>query len=124
MVKNCGHRARREAGERWTLDNIVRNPIRGWDSRGYLRGISYDELRRPTALTVTGNGLINILAERTIYGDSKSGGPLNPEQTNHRGKVYQAYDAAGIVTSLGQNEGYDFKCNPLRGKLQLLAGAS
>lgn len=124
MVKNCVHRASMEAGERWTLDNIVRNPIRGWDSRGYLRGISYDELRRPTALTVTGNGLINILAERTIYGDSKSGGPLNPEQTNHRGKVYQAYDAAGIVTSLDQNEGYDFKGNPLRGKRQLLAGAS
>ena len=104
-----------EAGERWTLGNITGKAIREWDSRGYLRAIRYDELQRPTGLNISGNGLNNILAEKTIYGDSESGGPTNPEQTNHRGKVYQAYDATGLVTSLGvnpltnQNEGYDFK---------------
>ena len=130
MLNNRIHQASMESGERWMLGNIMGKPIRGWDSRGYLRAVSYDELRRPTGLIVSGNGLSSILAEKTIYGDSRLGGPSTPEQTNHRGKVYQAYDAAGIVASMGvnpltnQNEGFDFKGNPLRGSRQLLAGAS
>jgi RHS repeat-associated protein len=130
MTRNRIHQASMEAGERWMLKNIMGKPIRGWDGRGFMRAISYDELQRSTSLTVTGNGLNNILAEKTVYGDSKVGGPLNPEQTNHRGRIYQAYDAAGVVTSLGvnpstnQNEGYDFKGNPLRKSRQLLGGDS
>jgi len=130
MLKNRIHQASMEAGERWMLNNVAGKPIRGWDSRGFMRTISYDELQRPISLTVTGNGLNSILAEKTIYGDSQPGGPSNPEQTNHRGKIYQTYDAAGMITSLGvnpstnQNEGFDFKGNPLRVSRQLLAGAS
>lgn len=130
MLKNRIHQASMEAGERWMLGNIVGKPIRGWDGRGYLRAASYDELQRPSGLTVTGNGWNNILVEKTVYGDSRLGGPTNPEQTNHRGKVYQAYDVAGVIASIGvnpltnQNEGYDFKGNPLREKRQLVAGAS
>jgi RHS repeat-associated protein len=130
MTRNRIHQASMEAGERWMLKNIMGKPIRGWDVRGFMRAISYDELQRSTSLTVTGNGLNSILAEKTIYGDSRVGGPLSPEQTNHRYKVYQTYDAAGVATSMGlnpstnQNEGYDFKGNPLRGSRQLLAGDS
>jgi RHS repeat-associated protein len=128
MLKNRLHQASMEAGERWTLNNVMGNPIRRWDTRGFMRTIDYDELQRPALLNVTGNGLNNALAEKTIYGDSTQGRPLNPERTNHRTRVFQAYDAAGIVTNLGvnpatgQNEGYDFKGNLLRSSRQLLNG--
>jgi RHS repeat-associated protein len=130
MLKNRIHQASMEAGERWMLNNVAGKAIRRWDSRGFMQAIHYDELQRAIGLNVTGNGLNNILAEKTVYGDSKSGGPPNPEQTNHRTKVFQAYDAAGIVASVGtdpatgKNEGYDFKGNLLRGSRQLLAGNS
>jgi len=128
MLKNSLHQASMEAGERWMLNNVMGKPIRAWDSRGFMRTISYDELQRPVLLNIIGNGLNNVLAEKIIYGDSKQGGPANPEQTNHRSKVFKAYDAAGIVTNLrvnpatGQSEGYDFKDNLLRSSRQLLAG--
>ena len=73
MLKNRIHQASMEAGERWMLGNILSKPIRGWDSRSYLRAVSYDELQRPTGLIVSGDGLNNILAEKTIYGDSQTG---------------------------------------------------
>jgi len=127
MLKNRIHQASMEAGERWMLNNVKNKPIHEWDSRGFMRTMSLDELQRPAGLIITGNGLNNILAEKMLYGDSRVGGASNPEQTNHRGKVYQVYDAAGIVTSLGvnpstnQTEGYDFKGNPLCSSRQILA---
>jgi hypothetical protein len=83
MLKKRIHQGSMEAGQRWMLGNVAGKPIRGWDSRGFMRTISYDELQRPTGLTVTGNGLNSVPAEKSIYGDSKHGGPPNPEQTNH-----------------------------------------
>ena len=89
--------------------------------------MSYDELGRLIALNVSGDALNNILAEKTVYGDTAIGGPANPEQTNLRGKVYQVYDAAGFVTNLAispitnQNQGYDFKGNLLRSSRAILA---
>ena len=130
ILKNRIHQVSMEAGERWTLGNITGKAIREWDSRGFMRAIHYDELRRMIELNISGNGLNNILAEKTVYGDSRSGGPPNPEQTNHRTKVFQTYDTAGIVTTVGadpvtnENEGYDFKGNLLRTSRQLLAGNS
>lgn len=128
MLKNRLHQASMEAGERWILNNVVGKSICAWDSRGFMRTMSYDQLQRPIALNVADNTSKSILAEKTIYGDSNPGGPTTPEQTNQRGKVYQAYDAAGLVTNLGlspvtnQNEGYDFKGNLLRSNRALLTG--
>jgi RHS repeat-associated protein len=116
-----------DAGARWLLGNVADKPIRLWDARGYVRTISYDELQRPIGLTVSGNGLSNVLAEKTIYGDSKPNGPASPESLNCRGKIYQVFDAAGVVCNFGTNpltklaEGYDFNGNLLRGQRQLLA---
>jgi len=116
MLGNRIHQVSMEAGERWMLNNMAGKPIRAWDSRGFTRRISYDALQRPTGLFVNGSGLNNTLAEKTVYGDDIQEGPQNAETTNHRGKVYQVRDGAGVVSS----QEYDFKGNLLRSSRRLL----
>src|SRR5207248_76963 len=94
LLSNRLHQASMEAGERWMLGDAATKPIRTWDSRGFLRRMTYDELRRPTGLYVTEGGT-ERLAERTIYGEGQG------DTANHRTQVYQHFDAAGIVTSIG-----------------------
>ncbi len=103
------HQAGMEAGERWLLNDVAGNPFRAWDSRGFTRRMTYDELRRPTGLYVTENGA-ERLAEQTIYGESRGDG------TNHRTRVYQVRDGAGLMTSVA----YDFKGNLLESERELL----
>lgn len=110
------HQASMDAGERWTLNNAAGNPVRAWDSRGFTRTMAYDKLQRLTHLYVSGNGLTNVIAEKMVYGEDREAGPPEPENTYHRGKIYKAYDGAGIVT----NESYDFKGNLLCTNRQLL----
>jgi RHS repeat-associated protein len=98
-----------EAGERWMLNDVAGYPIRTWDSRLFLRRMTYDELRRPTGLYVTENGA-ERLAERTVYGESQG------DAANHRTRVYQVYDGAGVVT----NVSYDFKGNLQENQRRLL----
>jgi RHS repeat-associated protein len=109
LLGNRVHQASQEAGERWMLNDVTGKPIRAWDSRGFARRLTYDELRRPTGLFVTENGA-ERLAERTEYGEGQG------EATNHRGKVYRQFDQAGVVT----NAAYDFKGNLLESRRQLL----
>lgn len=103
------HQSSMEAGERWILNDVVGNPIRAWDSRRFLRRMTYDGLRRLTGLYVTENGA-ERLAEQTIYGEGQGDG------ANHRTRVYQVRDGAGIVTSTT----YDFKGNLLESRRDLL----
>jgi RHS repeat-associated protein len=105
------HQTSMEAGERWMLNDVSGKPIRGWDSRGYRRRLTYDALRRPTDLYVTENNA-ERLAERTVYGENQG------DANNHRTRVYQVYDGAGIVTSVA----YDFKGKLLEGRRDLLPG--
>jgi RHS repeat-associated protein len=109
MLGNRIHQASMEAGERWMLNDVTGKPICAWDSRGFTRRMTYDELRRPTGLNVTENGA-ERLAERTIYGEGKG------DVGNHRTRVYQVYDGAGVVT----NVEYDFKGNLLASRRELL----
>lgn len=109
LLGNRIHQASMEAGERWMLNDAVGRPIRAWDSRLFLRRMTYDELRRPTGLFVTENGA-ERLAERTVYGEGQG------DAANHRGQVYQRFDAAGVVT----NVAYDFKGNLREQKRELL----
>jgi RHS repeat-associated protein len=102
-----------DAGTRWMLNNATGNPLRSWDSRNYQMRYEYDALQRPTHLYVQPQGEAEFLAEKTVYGESLT----EPETTNHRGQVYQVYDSAGVVTSIG----YDFKGNVRRSQRQLLA---
>jgi hypothetical protein len=99
-----------EAGERWVLADVTGKPVRAWDSRGFVRRMSYDALRRPLGLYVTEGG-VERLAERTVHGEAVG------EATNHRTRVHQVFDGAGVVTSLA----YDFKGNLLDGRRELLA---
>jgi RHS repeat-associated protein len=101
-----------DAGERWLLNNVVGKPLRAWDSRDHLLRHEYDALLRPTKLFAqTGTGAEH-LTERCAYGE----GQPNDQGVNLRGKVYQLFDGAGIVT---RNE-YDFKGNLLNNSRQLL----
>jgi len=102
------HQASMKAGERWMLNDMAGKPIRAWDSRKFMRRMTYDVLRRPVGLFVTENG-VERLAERTVYGESQ--GAAN----NHMTRVFQVFDGAGRVTS----EAYDFKGN-LRSTRDLL----
>ncbi len=110
MLGNRIHQASMEAGERWTLNDVTGKPIRLWDSRGFMRRLAYDALRRPTDLFVGTLGSVR-LAEHTDYGEAQG------SSTNHRGKIYQVKDAAGVVTM----EAYDFKGNLLRSRRMLLS---
>ncbi len=100
-----------DAGERWTLNNVAGNPIRGWNSRGFETRLSYDALQRPTHLFVRQGAGAEVLAERTVYGE------IHPEAIarNLRGKVFQHYDSAGVASSWE----FDIKGNLLRGSRQL-----
>ncbi|MGI0486553.1 SpvB/TcaC N-terminal domain-containing protein [Pantanalinema rosaneae CENA516] len=92
-----------DAGERWTLTNVAGKPIRTWNSRGFTVSMTYDALQRPTQLFVRSANQSGILAECTVYGERHP----QAAQRNLKGKVYQVYDAAGVVT----NQQYDFKGN-------------
>ncbi|MCG7893952.1 MAG: FG-GAP-like repeat-containing protein [Candidatus Thiodiazotropha taylori] len=102
------HQISMEAGERWTLFDVAGNLIRAWDSRGFKRRMTYDELRRPIALYVTESG-VERLSEKTVYGENLG------DAANHRGQVYQQFDQAGTVTQ----EQYDFKGNSLKSSRQI-----
>jgi RHS repeat-associated protein len=103
------HQASMEAGERWMLNDVTGKPVRAWDGRGFTRRMTYDELRRPTGLFVAEKN-VERLAERTMYGESQGAA------SNHRARVFQVFDSAGVVTS----EKYDFKGNLERSSRDLL----
>ena len=109
LLGNRIHQASMDAGERWMLNDVAGKPLYVWDSRGFGRRMTYDLLRRPTGLYVAENAA-ERLAERTVYGEAQG------DAGNHRTRVYQVFDAAGVVTS----EAYDFKGNLLAGKRELL----
>ena len=100
-----------DAGECWLLPDVTGAPIRAWNSRGYQTRPRYDALRRPTHLFVQPQDAPEFLAEFTVYGEGHS----DDETLNLRGKAFQLYDGAGVVTT----GAYDFKGNPLHSTRQL-----
>lgn len=109
MLGNRIRQASLEAGKRWMLNDVLGKPIRAWDSRSFTRRMTYDALRRPIDLLVAKTG-VERLAERIVYGESRG------DAKNHRARVYQTFDGAGVVT----NESYDFKGNLTLSKRELL----
>ena len=110
-ANNPIHQVSMDAGERWTLSNVVGNPLRAWDSRGHQFRTTCDALQRPTHLFVKREDGAEALVERTVFGEAHP----DAEVLNLSGQLYQHYDGAGVVTS----EEFDFKGNPLRGSRQL-----
>ncbi len=104
-----------DSGDRRVLMDIAGAPIRAWDSRGHVVRSVYDELRRPLRSFVTGVDTVDpnreILFQQTVYGEAQG------DALNHRSRIFQVFDGAGVVTS----DAYDFKGNPLLGSRQLLA---
>ncbi len=107
-----------DAGERWMLNDVNGKPLLGWNSRGFATTRTYDELRRQTGLKVLASGATSpALAEKLVYGDDPS--VSSPQPFNLRGKIYQSYDAAGLV----KNTLYDFKGNLLSDVRTLLTAS-
>ncbi|MFL5624171.1 MAG: toxin TcdB middle/N-terminal domain-containing protein, partial [Ktedonobacteraceae bacterium] len=116
MLKHKLYTHSMDAGERWTSQNVVDLPMREWDSQvgdsqGHQVRHSYDALHRPTHLFVQQGTKTEVLAERIVYGEALP----NAATLNLRGKPYQVYDGAGVVT----NTQYDFKGNLLSSNRQL-----
>lgn len=103
------------------LNNVAGKPIRAWNERetrydvpqppkGHVMRTVYDALQRPTQLCVKAGSDPEIVAERMIYGESQG------DATNHRGRIYQHFDNAGVATNIA----FDFKGNLLSSKRQLV----
>ncbi len=104
-----------DAGDRRTVYDAAGNIVETRDSRGALILRAYDRLNRPTRLWARdGTSQQVTLREKLIYGDDPG---LNlPAETNLRGKLYQHYDEAGLLTF----EAYDFKGNLLQKTRQVI----
>ena len=122
MLGNQILQASMEAGERWVLNDAAGNVVRLWDDRGHDFRTEYDALRRPTGRFVHGadpassdprTTAAEVLCERIVYGEGQ------PPALNLSTRVFQHFDAVGIVTNTitdpvtKQQLGYDFKGNPL-----------
>jgi RHS repeat-associated protein len=115
LIGNALYSNHIDAGEHRVLNDIMRNPIRSWDARGFVLTTKYDALRRPTHIYVGQPGYGEILAERMVYGES------HPEaDRNLKGKLFRHYDGAGVA----QHDRYDFKGNLIKSGRQLAREAT
>ncbi|WP_437710025.1 SpvB/TcaC N-terminal domain-containing protein [Sorangium sp. So ce448] len=100
-----------DGGERWMLAGATGQRVRAWNGRGFVYRSSYDALRRPTHEHVQLGVGSERLARRYVYGEA------HPQAAalNLRGRAYQVYDGAGVVTS----QAHDFKGNLLQASRRL-----
>jgi YD repeat-containing protein len=112
MLGTSIHQLSMDAGERWNLNDCVGKPLLHWDSRDHRFRYGYDALHRSTELFVQTGAANEILAERTVYGEAQP----NHEGLNLRGRIFQAFDGAGVVT----HNSYDFRGNLLSGTRQMV----
>lgn len=105
-----------DAGDRWMINDAAGKPMVAWDSRNHSFYTDYDKLHRPVSSFVKGADPVDankiIQFEKLIYGE----GQTDATKHNLRGKPYQHFDTAGVVT-IGS---YDFKGNPLNSTRQLI----
>lgn len=113
MLSRHIHQAGMDGGERWMLGDVTEKPIRAWDMRDHTFRTTYDALRRLSTSYVREGAAAELLTMRTVYGESRP----SPEANNLRGKTFQVFDQAGMVTT----DTYDFKGNVLHGQRQLTA---
>jgi RHS repeat-associated protein len=101
MLSTQARQASMDAGKRWLFDDVMGKPFSAWDSKQHHVRYEYDELRRKTKTLLSEAGGNEELVEEISYGEQQ--GPAK----NHRTRVLQVNDQAGIVT----NAAYDFKGN-------------
>lgn len=99
-----------EKGERWIFQDALGRMVKIWDNAVRTFRTTYDDLHRPVSAFVEENGN-EILFNHIVYGEKvfdAIGEDTKAIELNMKGKVYQTYDQAGVV-SINQ---YDFKGNP------------
>lgn len=100
-----------DAGERWTINDVMGKPLKNLDSRGHQFRYEYDTLHRPIKTFLQTGAAAEICTEKTLYGE----GLPNDTALNLRGKPYQHFDGAGMVTNIS----FDFKGNLLQSARRL-----
>jgi RHS repeat-associated protein len=99
-----------DGSQRLTFIDLTGKSLYAWDSRGHRFRTEYDPLRRPTHSFLREDNGPEILFGRSSYGEAQP----DPEDHNLRGKVFQVFDQAGLLT----NDRYDFKDNLIRTRRQ------
>ncbi|MES2108320.1 MAG: SpvB/TcaC N-terminal domain-containing protein [Bacteroidota bacterium] len=100
-----------DAGERWSVSDVMGRPMRAFDSRAHVFRYEYDKLHRPLKVFMKDGTAAEINTEKTIYGE----GVTNDKALNMRGKAYQSFDSASLSTCVK----FDFKGNLLQASQQL-----
>lgn len=102
-----------DAGDTWTLHDAHDRVAATWDARGFAVEQTYDELDRPVAVHVRGNGLDHRVEER-VYGDDLAD-PVDARSRNLLGRLAVVRDHAGVATTIAA----DPDGRPIRSSLQL-----
>lgn len=101
-----------EKGKRWVFTDVMGRLVRMWDNDTRELYLTFDALHRPVS-TFVKEGSSEILFNHVVYGD------LLPEAValaeNRKGRVYQIYDQAGVVTLTK----VDFRGNTLEAERRL-----
>lgn len=101
-----------EKGDSWIFTDVMGRLVKIWDNDIRELYGTYDKLHRPVSTFVKENGTETLFG-RVVYGD------LFPDaeaiQLNMKGKAYQLYDQAGVVTL----KAVDFKGNVVEAERRL-----
>lgn len=102
----------RDAGLKRMLLDVAGKPVLAWDANGNRARSEYDALQRPVSRWIAPPSGAEFLAQRTLYGEAHP----RAEALNLRGRVYQVYGGAGLVTNTARDKtgaevAYDFKGN-------------
>lgn len=97
-----------DGGEKWTLMNVLGQPIWSWDSRDHRFENRYDELQRPTEVWVTEGGQRKLVG-LTRYVDSNSPDAEEARLNNLIGAAFEGYDQTGRSRTVR----LDFKGNQI-----------
>lgn len=82
-----------EKGERWIFTDVMGRLVKIWDNNIRELWSTYDKLHRPVSTFVKEGGN-EYLFGHVVYGDILA----DAVQQNMKGRAYQLYDQAGVVT--------------------------
>jgi RHS repeat-associated protein len=102
-----------DTGERWNIIDAIGKPIYSWDGRDHMMRAEYDQLHRPLNHFLQSGTEQEIKTKKIAYGEELA----NSKSVNLRGKPYQVFDAAGIITNITA----DFKGNIVEANRKLCA---
>jgi len=122
MLSNQVYQNNVDTGKRWSFSNIIGNIFKQWDERNHEFTLTYDKLRRPCGVHVTGGDgptPLNNLHEKINYGDFEGMTEAKRDaakKLNLIGNPKEHYHTGGRV----KFKLYDFKGNLKKNTIQLL----